>query len=277
MRYCECGCGTPVAFNRRFVNGHNSRMSNHGYKPHIDRICKCGCGGISKDGDWMQGHHKRGEGGHLETLPQQYCLCGCGEITKPGNTIIMGHGGVHLMRVLHLKKFIEHQRKAGILGGTESVRIQKENNLEEFLRIRRYYAPIAQKIGRKRNPEKYRRSMIKAGIASVKANRENKPYIWKGVHFDSKAEMKVAKILFINPIDNVNCHIVAHSKVIDFYLSDINLFVEYHPWDMRGLTKEEYYNQRVDAIEKSKYSGTDLVVITNFEEAEMINWIKEEC
>ena len=107
--------------------------------------------------------------------------------------------------------------------------------------------------------------------------RDNGPYIWENTHFDSNEEMKCAEIILDKPIEGVNCHIKMGRFEIDFYLEDINLFIEYHPWDFyKNRTTEEYTEQRKQII-KEKYPYTDLITITSLKEAEKINWIKEEC
>ena len=43
-------------------------------------------------------------------------------------------------------------------------------------------------------------------------------------------------------------------------------FVEYHPWDWKRLSEEEYYKERKEAIDNSEYKGTELIVITDLNE-----------
>lgn len=120
-----------------------------------------------------------------------------------------------------------------------------------------------------RTNKKYPNLSKRAGQASVKANRDKKPYIWQDVHFDSKQEMELAKILLSKPIEGVNCHIKIGHKIIDFYpqKSDIlfkGSFIEFHPWDMYR-TPEQYYQERLDTINNSHLKGIPLVLITSME------------
>lgn len=113
-------------------------------------------------------------------------------------------------------------------------------------------------------------------IAPYVTIRQNSPYIWKGVNFDSREEMKCARILLNKPISGVNCHIPIGIFEIDFYLEEINLFVEYHPFDLKR-THKTYLEQRKEIVRNSKYSDSDLIVTVSLKETEKINWIKEEC
>ncbi|GAG30791.1 unnamed protein product, partial [marine sediment metagenome] len=103
------------------------------------------------------------------------------------------------------------------------------------------------------------------GKKAVEANRKNKPYIWKGVHFMSKLEMEFAKTILKKPIDGINCNIIMGSKTIDFFPQSYdkkyqNRFVEFHPWD-RILTHKEYYDKRREVLNQNGYKNYQLIVI----------------
>ena len=115
------------------------------------------------------------------------------------------------------------------------------------------------------------------GVISWDARYKNASHVWDNVKFLSNEEMQVAKIILDTPVKGKNCHMLIDRKEIDFYLEDTNLFVEYHPWDWNGLSKEQYYNQRRQIIDASCHSDADLIVITSLEEAKQMTWIKEEC
>lgn len=160
------------------------------------------------------------------------------------------------------KSFYAHQKKAGKLGGKRVTELyQPELGQKNMENIKKKY-PNFHEIGNK---------------ASWEARLENMPYLWNGIKFLSDKEMQVAKIILDKPVKGANCHIRINNKIVDFYLEDKNLFVEYHPWDMNGLSEEQYYNQRRQIIDNSCYNNVDLIVITSLEEAKQMNWIKEEC
>ena len=56
VKYCKCGCGTEIAENRTWVNGHNRRKP----KPE-PKLCECGCGEYAKPGNrFIYKHNRRG-------------------------------------------------------------------------------------------------------------------------------------------------------------------------------------------------------------------------
>lgn len=147
----------------------------------------------------------------------------------------------------------------------------------------RYRKPVSQKTRKlmsianerqkKENPQKYLKDRSRGGslacLASLKKIAKSRSEnIWEGVPFYSKEEMECAKILLDNPIRGKNCHIRIQYKEIDFFpQKEDNLyqgcFVEYHPWDKKHKTYEEYYIEREKIIEDSKYSGIPLILITS--------------
>uniref|UniRef100_A0A6M3LTS7 HNH nuclease domain-containing protein n=1 Tax=viral metagenome TaxID=1070528 RepID=A0A6M3LTS7_9ZZZZ len=61
-KFCECGCGTVIKRNRRFVHGHNSNpMKGKGKPKSPPQICACGiCGLITNPGNrYVNGHYAR--------------------------------------------------------------------------------------------------------------------------------------------------------------------------------------------------------------------------
>ena len=58
---CEQRKGTPrnIRYITTYLCDYCWRRENK-IKPITNNPCKCGCGGISKYGDWLVGHHKKG-------------------------------------------------------------------------------------------------------------------------------------------------------------------------------------------------------------------------
>lgn len=140
---------------------------------------------------------------------------------------------------------------------------QKEWKQKDPIGYHEHHVKIG-KISHKKNPNLVKENALK----THKIIRKNKPYIWKGVHFMSRNEMEVAKLLLIEPIAGINCHVKINGKIIDFFPQDNDLqfqncFVEYHPWDWCGRTIEKYTADRKQIIENSEYRGTSLIVITD--------------
>ena len=67
MKYCECGCGTVIKDNMRYVNYH--------YKKSIKK----------------------------ELLPPQLCECGCGQMTSPGCRLVRWHRSKKMKEAVSLK------------------------------------------------------------------------------------------------------------------------------------------------------------------------------
>lgn len=134
-----------------------------------------------------------------------------------------------------------------------------KNDPEKYLRFKRW----SKKGGRKggiSTQKKHPNLASEIGQRTSEKLRNKKGFIWKGVCFDSKAEMEIARLLIPNPQKNVNVQVRVGSKTIDFFPERF-IFVEYHPWD-RNKTLNEYYQERKKAIQNSEYKDTLLFVIT---------------
>ena len=98
---------------------------------------------------------------------------------------------------------------------------------------------------------------------SALARRKNSPSWFGGVPFDSKEEMQAGHIICerfgITPIEGINCHVRVNGGEIDFRPTK-SLFVEYHPWDMDGLTPEQYCNKRRKLLDDNGFKDCELIV-----------------
>lgn len=107
------------------------------------------------------------------------------------------------------------------------------------------------------------------GPASLKAQRENSPYWFMGVPFDSNGEKQAMLILCekfnIVPKEGVNCHVRVNGGEIDFRPTD-GLFIEYHPRDWDGLSCEDYYAKRRILLDDNGFRECELIVIKSLEE-----------
>lgn len=145
--------------------------------------------------------------------------------------------------------FYDPERKIQKMGSKKSLEIQKENGTGLY----------------KKDKELCSRAGKIGGPKSVESNRLNSPYIWEGVGFLSRQEMKVAQIILTKPILGINCHIKVDSKTIDFFPQENDKMfqgklIEYHPWD-RKLTTEEYYNKRRKLLDENGFNDKELIVI----------------
>lgn len=179
------------------------------------------------------------------------------------------------------EKYLEYQSNAG----KASFQKQKQNPKKFFKdrskagkkgirKVHKMYPDLARlwsKKGANRIHELYPELMKKWSKKGKDTLRNNKPYIWENVHFDSKEEMQFAKKILLYPIEGINCHISIGTKIFDFFPQETDLayngiLIEYHPFtynskDRNGLTKEEYIQQRQKAINGSDYKGMQLLVV----------------
>jgi len=106
-------------------------------------------------------------------------------------------------------------------------------------------------------------------IKNLRNMRKNQPYWWMGVSFDSNEERQLAIWQLLNwgviPEEGVNCHIQVNGGELDFRPFDW-LFMEYHPWDRLGRSKEEYYQERRALLDKNGYKNCKLIIITLLDE-----------
>ena len=100
------------------------------------------------------------------------------------------------------------------------------------------------------------------GLIAVKIQRENKPYYFHKVPFDSNSEKEMGMNLSyqfkIKLKEGVNCHIRIGGKEFDFLIG--NCFIEFHPWD-RKYSIKEYYKERRKILDKNGYKNFNLIVI----------------
>jgi len=173
-----------------------------------------------------------------------------------------------------LDKYRKEHPNASSEMAKERNRKWKEQDPEDYYKKKKEYARLmieARMKAKEENPELFKLRCAEASIKGCRTRMKNSPYFWNNVSFLSKEEIKCGKMLLKEPIDGVNCNIRIGRKFIDFFPQSYDKkyqgkFVEYHPWDWSGLTTEEYYNQRKEVIESSKYKGTELIVITNLKE-----------
>lgn len=102
------------------------------------------------------------------------------------------------------------------------------------------------------------------GLKSVEVNRKNKPYVFNNIHFDSNKEREFAMNInfqYKKLGEGVNCHIKVGSKTIDFLLEMFKCFIEFHPYDMNGLSYKEYIRQRREVLNANNYKNYGLIVI----------------
>ena len=162
------------------------------------------------------------------------------------------------------EKFLKFQSTAG----------KKAHILHPDLALRMGKAGIKVVLKRLKEEGRFIEHQQKAGTyggrASVEARRKNSPFIFMGCKFDSNQEREFCKLLvnyeiIKKPIENYNCHIKIGYKDFDFFPQQ-KIFIEYHPWDIKGLTTEEYYDKRREALNQNGYRNYPLLVIKNINE-----------
>jgi len=110
------------------------------------------------------------------------------------------------------------------------------------------------------NPQTTKRAM--------ESRRQNYPFWFLGVPFDSDIERKVAKQLFLNlffiPKERVNCHIKLNGGEFDFFIWN-QIFIEFHPWDWNGNSIKKYYKKRRRILDKNGYREYPLITIDSID------------
>ncbi len=129
------------------------------------------------------------------------------------------------------------------------------------------------KIFKKRNPDAYHEHFADVSrigaLAALRSRRENYPYYINDVPFDSGEERQAMRIICkkfnIVPIEGVNCHVGVNGGEIDFRPIE-NLFIEYHPWDQNGLTRDQYFDKRRKLLDENGFRDCKLVVAESLDE-----------
>jgi len=150
--------------------------------------------------------------------------------------------------------YTKHQVEAGSIGGKKGIKstIQILKKDGKYIKHQRKAA----KIG---------------GAKASQLNRENKPYWFMGVPFDSNQELEFCKMLLKykiikKPVEGTNTHFKTGSKDIDFFPQQ-KLFIEFHPWD-RKFNKQQYYDRRRKALDENGFEKIPLTVIERLDEFE---------
>lgn len=300
---CECGCGSVV--KNRFVSGHNNRgkhfseehrrkigesqngNKNHWYGKHPSESTRMkmsaahkGKPSPLKGKPLTEEHRRKLSESHKGRFVTKETRMKLHDANKGELNPMWGKRCSDEAR----RKTSERTRK---LGASHPMRILAREHPEKLREIcRRGGYAVAKKYGgwfgrheifRKRNPQKYheqcRKGGLKGGLISIKCQRENYPYYIDDTPFDSNLERQAMLILCekfnITPIEGVNCHIKVNAGEIDFR-PEPALFVEFHPWDKKGLTHEQYYNRRRKLLDENGFQDCRLIVAKSLEEVEEV-------
>ena len=287
---CACGCGKePKLAGSVFCSGHNLRVRNPmDNSETVEKMSRSLKGrttwnkGLTKETDKRLEKTSKAHKGKTtsERGHKPDCMCTVCRATRHD------HGWMTVKVIDKMSKTLEQVWSNPEMRKKQSERhkgkrYHKQNCRCTFCKQERSDSSwLTEEIIQKRintrkkkieeNPEKWHEHYVNMGFLSAESRRSNCPYIWNCVHFMSKTEMECAKLLLTTPIDGVNCNIYIGRKIIDFFPQEQDKlhqgkFVEFHPWDTKRTT-EEYYKQRKEIIENSKFKGTNLVVIASLNE-----------
>lgn len=108
-------------------------------------------------------------------------------------------------------------------------------------------------------------------LKSIKTNRDNKPYYFMNVPFDSDMEREMCKMfvkynIIDKPVEGVNVHFKSGRREIDFFPQQ-RIFIEFHPWDRKNTT-EEYYEDRRKTLDENGFKHIPLMIIKKLDEFE---------
>lgn len=116
----------------------------------------------------------------------------------------------------------------------------------------------------RKNPKRAHEKAVKMGLASLESRKKNSPYKLLGLPFLSLGERKTARLLLnfgIVPEKGKTCHIRFGRNEYDFMLFN-TVIIEYHPTgNFRDETAEEYYNRRIESLNKNGKEKLPLIVL----------------
>jgi len=156
----------------------------------------------------------------------------------------------------------------------ELQKLFKLTNPEEYKKNMNLRLKKSNLTWKKKDPIGYHLHHSKNATKILKILRQNKPYYFMGVPFDSKSEMKVAEWLNKNlgfiPQEGVNCHVRLDGGEVDFKLGET--FLEYHPCEnfYHPETYEEYCTKRRNILDNNGFKDNKLIVIDNIEKLNKI-------
>jgi hypothetical protein len=253
---------------------------------HPQAYCFCGCGELTHpDRRYLYGHNRKG--------------------TKNPNSWLCTKEGTEKIKLSITKEVIEKRATSfrkryanGYINPMKGKKLSKETKEKISRNSARYwkgkdFSPemreklsvsgrIAQLKKIANDPDKWEEIYHRMGRNGSKASNririKNSPYVWKDVGFLSKEERECAKTLLSEPIKGFNCHIEIGRYTIDFFpqVGDnffVGSFVEYHRFVTFSKKKKyknysEYYKERKNLIENSKYKNASLFIISDPEELE---------
>jgi len=285
MNFCACGCGVEV--KHRFVRGHSSRTSAGGWNLYNAKLM------LQNPKKYHEQHSTAGKlGGKAsqKTLKESKLGVYNPETgVKGGKSTAEKHGGwsgfnkvfrkeqpeEYLKLLIRKGKAVQEVlkregkafynsevqsrlgKRGGQKGGKRTAEVNKRNGTGFFDSTHR----IQVMGGKKGGPI--------GGPASIQSQREKFPYYFMDVAFHSNGERQhsIWQLLSwgVMPVEGVNCHVRVGSYEFDSRPFDW-LFIEYHPWDMHGLSEKEYYARRRKILDDASYNDCELIVVKNLDE-----------
>jgi hypothetical protein len=174
----------------------------------------------------------------------------CGKLTKNKKFCSLECSGLNQKKNninFYNSKF---QSKAAKIGGKRAAEVHKINGTGVYsFEIQSMGGKIGGKI---------------SGLIAVEKIRNSSNFIFMRVHYSSIREMEIGMCIYyqIEKLEvGKNYQVNVSGKLIDFLIEQYKCFIEYHSWDRKGLSDEEYYKQRRDNLNKNGYKDYNLVVI----------------
>ncbi len=301
-KLCKCGCGKEIIikYHHRYygtpsyVQGHQNigRTKTDEWKKNMS-ISKKGketwIGRLKRENyDKFLEHQKKAGKKGVEACRKKKVNCFFDKKlqSKGGRIAHQKHDyGIIFRKAIDdwkkrdYKGYIEHQRKAS----KKSLELHPELHYN----FGNNWGSLGGKISAK-NPENIKRKTeillkyikspkFKVDIIKHLENiRKNKRHYFNGIYFSSKEELKVAKKILeyeleTKLIKGKNCHIIIKTnnsfREIDFFIQN-KIFIEYHSYDLQGLSDEEYYNKRRKILDDNGFSDKQLIVLKSIDDFE---------
>ena len=201
--YCKCGCGGLVKDGNVFICGHNTRGRQFWSRQQERELCLCGCGGLAQPGKkFIYGHSNNGrqfwERTEYSSTP---CLCGCGEYPKIGSEYKMGHASKNVSDKTRMKLSKAAKSKVVLQSTRDKLAIAGRN--------RRWTEETYLKMSGPNHPN-WRGGISLDGYCPIWKNKEFREMILErdGYKCQNPLCWGTSKILTLHHIDHnrMNCH-----------------------------------------------------------------------
>lgn len=221
----------------------------------------------------LESHKREGKALHDPNVRSKGCKKGGKKVQEILKREGRGFYGPNARKKAHetMKKQEKgfYDPNTGRKGGKKASEVLKSrygvNNIGELMRD-----PVVRGKAHETMENKYG---VSNSIELLYKRRLNGCFEYNGQAFPSEGEMNCYKML-ISIFNGIDTQVKVGNAFIDFYMYDIESFIEYHPLGFMGdtETREEYYNRRRAILDEGGYEEYDLYVFTVL--SEVMEWVE---